>query len=438
MRNFNTIVSVDKLILSYKIYNAILDQQYLDKFYDKKLDRYSINKFTYYEIKNDKEKELKTAKHIKVFKDELCLGTLFYDNIDRSVFYFKIHKDLFLQEEITIKQIIKFSLEFFPLNYRINNITRIEIAADTSGLVGSDLIVIQDLCTSNAYFSFSSKVDLESIKEFDGRGINDAKYSLCHGKLKTTMDTEYGTVYIGNYKNWKFIRSYKKSSHSTTKQKLHFNNKFGEYLDVYRIEVSLNNKGCRKEKINYNKLDDNDYLTYLYKKISNDYLTFNDLRAPHKNVNGNKVYPKIRLVEKLKFENPGNYSDNSKFDFSFESKNNSLSEIRKNRSRLTILLRKYLNNPSISELELIHDFLKNNPITSSNNEANVRQAMEQVKNLVKKFKDFSPEALSSLLISIYNMSDINNSIQISKSVVTNYKKVIDGKLFLHIVKIEDL
>jgi hypothetical protein len=330
-------------------------------------------------------------------------------------------------------------LKIFTFDYQINNITRLEIAADTTGLCGSHLYVIQDLCTANSYFSNLEKVNSQSINTFSGRVLEDCKYQT-YGTLRISVN-EDGVVHIGSPKNWKYIKSYNKSQFSEDFQKQRFVEKFGTDEGIYRLEVSLNNEGCRREKVNLYQLDDPDYLTYLFKKSAHDYLTFKDLKSKPIYRNGNKELRKIRLVEEMKFEYPGNTKDNQDNDVE-ENPNPNKSEsnvIKNNRSELSKEIRKYFQ--SQENIEEIIFIVKNNWLNYSKNATkhdDIAEAVFRVNKMAEKIS-CSPQTKIDLINAIKAIWPIETQIIVSKDLVTKKQIVKDSKRYgLMIAKTEKL
>jgi hypothetical protein len=443
MTKYDTITSVDKLILCYKINSNIgLDQNYIDKFYNPLYSTFVFgNNIVMNESDSDPEKTLKCAKRLDVFSDNVKIGIIYYENVDRSIFYFKVEKELLIKYGYKISDIISKTLTIFPLNYQINNITRLDIAADTTGLAGSSLYVIQDLCQANYYFSNLEKIDQESINVFGGRTEDDAKYQT-YGSLKISVN-EDGVVHLGGINNWKFIRSYNKSFKSEAYQKLRFIEEFGTDDNIYRLEVSLNNEGCRKEKVNLNKLDDQDYLTYLFKKSVKDYLTFSDLKIKPTYVKGNKVYSKIRLVEDMKFKYPGNPIDNGRHDY--EPSSSSLSQtniVNSNRSKLSNKIRKYFETPESNSIAEILNIVNNKQLNYSganSKRENIEQAISQVNKMVKRLKSYSIQSKTDLINEIQGLIATNNQIVVTKDLITRKQKLVNEvRQGISLVKIEKL
>jgi hypothetical protein len=289
--------------------------------------------------------------------------------------------------------------------------------------------VIQDLCQANSYFSNLDKIDHESINVFGGRDEDDAKYKT-YGTLKISVN-EDGVVHVGGVNNWKFIRSYNKSLKAEPSQKSRFKDEFGTDKNIYRLEVSLNNEGCRKEKVNLNKLDDQDYLTYLFKKSAKDYLTFSDLKIKPTYVKGNKVYSKIRLVEDMKFRCPGNPIDNGRFDH--EPSSSSLSQVntvKSNRSKLSNKIRKYfesLESHSIADIIYIVNNDQLNYSGTNSKRKNIEQAIIQVNKMVKRLKSYSIESKINLINQIQALLPTKNQIVLTKDIVTRKHREINGE-----------
>ncbi len=432
MYKYDTIICIDKLIIGYIIESNIkFDQNYLQKFYNPIYSNYMLpNDIVLNESESDSERTLKCLKRLTVFRKEVKLGKIYYENIDNSYFYFKFDKKILVEKTFLINHILNIIKKLFTFKYKFNNITRLEIAADTTGLSGKNLFVIQDLCAANSYFSNLRETYSQSISTFGGRSFEDCKYQT-YGKLKISIN-EKGVVHIGCPTNWKHVKSYNKSEFSEGFQKDRFIEKFGTSDNIYRLEVSLNNEGCKRENINLYHLDNNDYLTYLFKKSAFDYLTFKDLKSKTKNINGNKVFDKIQLVKDMKFEFAGNSSDNSIYD-SDNKVNTNKSEnntIKSNRSKLSKLIRKYYQ--SQENIDEILSFIANNRLSYFENFtllSNVDQALIQINTVAQRMDTYLPNSKTVLVDVIRNLSDTSARIEVKKNIVTTTKKYLNGKIF---------
>ncbi|MDG1276001.1 MAG: hypothetical protein P8O16_01890 [Algoriphagus sp.] len=302
----NAVITIDKLILCYQINDGThFDKKYIQTFLksDKTYDFGEDIKG--YQNESDTENEINKSFTIKLEYNEKDIGTLFITNANSEFFYFKYHKSIFYENHYNLQDIKSIVDRLFEFNYHFHQITRLEIACDTTGDWGYDLFVIADLCSDNQYFRSIKNSDRikKSAEKLGGRTAEDARYFLTLGNTKIYHHTKFKeTTCIGHPTSKIFMRCYNKSKCSKDYQKSYFKIIFPDGREIFRLEVSLNSEAIKEHKIQFEYLEKEDYLKYIYLKTAKPRLTFNDKREAEW-VNGNRVFKKICLVDSLDLGN---------------------------------------------------------------------------------------------------------------------------------------
>lgn len=390
----NAIITIDKLILCYQITNNfILNKSYINHFirFDKTYD--FKNKLVKGYINNsEKEKEIINSFNIKLEYKGKDIGTLFISNTSSDYFYFKFHKSIFYKNEFSLREIKKLIDCLFDFDYTFHQITRLEIACDTSGDPANDLFVIADLCKDNQFFRSirNSKGISKSSENLGGRKVNDARYSLCFGNTKIFHHTKFeGSTCIGSQKSDIFLRCYNKTNWSKDFQNTYFSKFFPESSEIFRLEVSLNSIAINKLGVQFKHLGENDYLKFIYFKVATPRLTFN-VRDKYKWKNGNKVFNKICLLDSLDFGNGKEDLNVIEQLYSFSQRSGKKEKtndqiIVKERSIVGSFIRKYLKNENReSSLDSIYSMIQSKNLCFGKVKVNQWQNFNVVNELIDK------------------------------------------------------
>jgi hypothetical protein len=318
----NSILTIDKLILKYYLESdERLDISYLAKNHHKSNNYFILNRnLRAYIVDSSIHKEIPDSKiKLCVEYNKQEIGILYLDCSEYKDFYFKISKHIFYSNKYSFKQIIGLVDSFFSLEYHPTNITRLDIALDTTADTANELYIIADLCVHNSFFkSLSDSEELTKTSgKLNGRKIVDAKYGLTIPKLSIGISkTIKGATDIGKHSGDSFIRCYNKSNKLDDCQKDYFHNIFGDKT-IYRLEVSMNSKAIEQANIDLNFLDIPSYLLEVYSKVCKKKLTFNILDNPKK-VKGKVKYDQICLLDNLDF---GELSDTPCTDYTSDLDN---------------------------------------------------------------------------------------------------------------------
>lgn len=361
----NSICTIDKAIFCLKLKDSKIDllKNLHFKYYNQSEGKFIMGNLitlTFNNSKNENDIEANTKLDLNFNKDKV--GILFIGTKSKGCFYFKIFNEINYSKKYSISAILNELLVLFDLDYSINNITKLDIACDTiNNTVGQDIVVYEDLCLNNHYFSNlkkrKDKYD-NSIKELNGRSLEQVQYQISVPRLTTQQSN--GIVHIGRPKNKKSISIYNKSEFLADHHISYFNQHFGiAHPTVIRIELRLRSEFFTNNSIDINKLDDHYYITEYFKSHAKDYLTFDKIQEkPYYDSNNNKKYPKICFLDSLDFiilknnfiENPDSITlNNSKIQ----------NTVAKNRATLTNLFNKYSTQENDESLTKIIDHVKN-------------------------------------------------------------------------------
>lgn len=392
--------TIDKLILCYQI----IDGTDFNRSY---INNYSETSKTFdfgggikgYTNNEDKEKEIARSFAIKLEDNGKDIGTLFITNANSEFFYFKYHKSIFYENHYSVLEIKGIIDLLFQFDYHFHQITRLEIACDTTGDSGNDLFVIADLCSENQYFRSLKNSDRikKSAENRGGRSLEDARYSLALGNTKIYHHTKFQqTTCIGNPKSNIFMRCYNKSEFSQDYQKSYFGNIFPDGSEIFRLEVSLNSEAIKEFQVQFEHLEKEDYLKFIYLRTAKPRLTFND-KSESEWVNGNRVFKKICLVDLLDFGNVFEDLETLEMRYSI-SEPNPVNEktpnqlITERRARVGTLIGNYLRNENREEaFNQIFSSIESENLVFSNSGVNRVKNLGAVNNLIEsqlENKDF--------------------------------------------------
>ncbi|WP_288371448.1 hypothetical protein [uncultured Algoriphagus sp.] len=430
----NSIITVDKLILCYLVWDSSikLNRDYFKINFKYKNIYYDLgNGFRAYENTSQKEGDLKSSYQLSLEFNKRKIGTLFLENPNTGEFFFKYQKNIFYEEGYSILEIKSLIDNLFTFQYTFKHITRLEIALDTVGKIGRELTVITDLCSSNLYFKSikNNEKEFEAIFEkYGGRSFKEAKFGSI-GNLKIYHHTKFpNSTCIGDYSYQIFVKCYNKSEKSEDYQKEYFDKFFKSGSEIFRLEVSANSIAAEKYSLKIDQLDQSDYLRYKYKEMIGNRLIFNDLGKPYIDKNKNKKYQKINLLENVEFPDGKRLKDDVfeikpvvNEDSNYKKIRSKESIVNNNRSSIGKLIGKYLRDENVEKtLVLIKDSIETEILTYNDDHPDFLGNISTIKNLLikqlqKKDIDQGIEKAEQFLQELDNFKrEFNNPIKKSK------------------------
>lgn len=448
----NTIVTIDKLIICFKSKNTqylidLLNMNYLKKNEIIELSD-SISLFKNY---SKTEKDVTCSFKYNLHYCNQKVGILFFGTENREDFYLKIFNEVFYKNVYTIKFIISLVLNNFPVECRINNISKLDIAADTTdSYIRNNATIVEDQCLNNSYFSdlkFKTKNSNFNLEEYNGRTLKDAIYKLSVPNLKTRQDN--GSVHIGTFKNKKSITIYFKHEKQHTYQKSYFDTHLGYGHDpITRLEIRLKSSFFIKNDFDLNKVDDCGYITEYFKKVTEDYLNFKIINKPLGFDNKrNRLYERLNFLYNFQFLILQTKEED--FIINIDKETNTGNVVKQNRSHLTKLLKQYasINNQDI--LDKIIEFVNENKLSYGYNKVVTLKDKQhffdflfgKFEIVVKKY-DYNHNLLNKfsqdLKIRVFPRSDKRGN-QILTNVTTVRVNIMKGKKYgIEFTKIQNL
>lgn len=286
-----------KEVTQYENYNSIntINKSFVD-------GKYIITNDFYFTECNNPELKSKTEDvFLTCYLENKLIGYYYFEGVNKDLVFFRFDNNVFYSNQ-NISLIIKKLESILHLTYY--GINGIDVCCNTDFNIYSPLSIIFDQCFNNPYFQNINKVNKSDLETFGGRTEKDVKFKSIISKL--TMYQIDSTIYFGNKKNGKRLKVYNKSEFSTPIQKKYLKKNFQTDQPIYRIELSLRNKGNVKinEIIDISQINDFNQVLNVFKDQVESMLTFKDLRSYTYDLNRNKVHPTINLFQDLNLTTP--------------------------------------------------------------------------------------------------------------------------------------
>lgn len=411
---------IDKFIACVLLNNRkinlqkIIAEKHLTNKVDGFSDRYEFDNNIFL-VRNDSvyEKDVTTNHKFDIYYQNLKFGVIYLSPRNSYEYYFKIDNEIFTSKRYSIKYLCGIFLTIFDEDATISSIFNLDIACDTiAPNFLQNLAAVVD-SSQNIHFYKGLKTNQEKrvIVEDElhsnspvGRTMNDFPYKF--KKPNLVANNINGSIYLGSLRSDKFFRVYCKDLKLSGYQEIYLNEKFGEDRNpVTRIELSLKKKAVKK--IDINKLDDYNYIKELFVTEANDYLAYFDVRDGRyyddkRNLKWNTQVDLMNFITIMDNHHEFQDDDFSRITQKKGTKKRKLTSIEK--GKLTNVLKKYLNQPNVSNLDKILGYLKSNPIIDLNNSFKSKKAgFNFVKSHIQenlKNRGFDLNKLNELLVNL--------------------------------------
>jgi hypothetical protein len=389
------------------------------------------------------ENDINTNYKYNVFLEKWKIGIIYLSPRKNNEYFFKIDKDIFTSKKYSIKYLCNVFSNVFDENSSITGIVKLDIACDTiAPNFISNLQTIVDSAQNNHFFkSQKDKEKNKGTKERElntdnqpvGRTFKDAIYKF---KVPNLVVSQFkGSIYLGSLKGEKYFCVYEKDLKKSNVQDRYFMEKFGsDSLPITRIELRLQKQAVKHIEIN--KLDTYDYIKGLFLVEAEKYLSYYNVKdGRYYDQNRNlKWHTELNLMDLITIlDNHHDFGENGYHNVLVNRSINKRKPKSIEKAKLTNVLKGYLNQPDLENLDKILDHLKNNPMTEFHNSFTSRRiAFDHLKrHLQESFKNkgFDSGKLNNLLVALEDRMIPSLREKIQDLNINELSKQIDNQYF---------